>query len=140
MPRTKLMVEELSKDYAQALQETVADRVGAAIFRFDEGEGDDFMFKPGLAEYEGKLERQEDYIYLNHGSKTVPPGYTPHVDTNEKAIDERWRVQARHLQTGRVACLLMCDERVDIVAWRQEALASMARKVVRKTVRTEGAA
>lgn len=141
MPRTRLMVEELSGDYAQALQEVATDRPGAAIFRFDEGEDGNFTFTPGLAVRMGKIEDQRDYAYLSHGNRTVPLGYTPDVDTNAQAIDEKWRVQARQVEAGRVACLLMCDERVDIVEWRQQALASMARKAVRKTmVRTEGAA
>lgn len=141
--RTKLMVEELSVDYAQALEETAAGRPGAAIFRFDEAEDGNFTFTPGLAVRMGKLEGQRDYVHLSHGNRTVPPGYRPDVDTNAQAIDEQWRVQARRVRTGRVACLLMCEEDVDgtnMLTWRKQAIELMAQGAGEQTVEAEDVA
>jgi hypothetical protein len=140
MARTKLIVAEFREDYAKALQAAAAEQPGAAIFSFEEDSRDDFTFTPGIAIRIGAVETQKEYRDLNHGRKIVPPGYRPGIDTNADAWSDQWVVKPRQVRIGYTACLVMCDERFGMAAWREQALALVSHTAVTEAVQTEGAA
>jgi|GEM_PF-2549251 len=140
MARTKLIVAEFREDYAKALQMAAAEQPGAAIFSFDDGDRSDFTFTPGIAMRGGTVETQNEYGDLNHGRKMVSPDYRPGIDINADASSDRWVVKPRQVRIGHTVCLVMCDERFDMTAWREQALALVTRTVIKEAVQTEGAA